>query len=136
MQRLRQLLMIALMCQISAGMVIGEERAQTAQPGEMRPRARDIGVAPGVLRPGALNAITDINGVSVGHVTLIEGSGIRTGVTAILPHAGNLFQDKVPAGFAAGNGFGKFAGATHRPCSFYPRGDSLLLGTASCVRAR
>ena len=112
MQRLRQLLMIALMCQISAGMVVGEARAQTAQPGEMRPRARDIGVAPGVLRPGALNAITDINGVSVGHVTLIEGSGIRTGVTAILPHAGNLFQDKVPAGFAVGNGFGKFAGAT------------------------
>src|SRR5439155_23398313 len=93
-------------------MVIGEARAQTAQPGEMRPRARDTGIAPGVLRPGALNAITDINGVSVGHVTLIEGPGIRTGVTAILPHGGNLFQDKVPAGLAVGNGFGKFAGAT------------------------
>jgi D-aminopeptidase len=112
MQRLRQLLTIALTCQISAGIVIGEAQAQAAQPGEMRPRARDIGIAPGVLRPGPLNAITDIGGVSVGHVTLIEGTDIRTGVTAILPHGGNLFQDKVPAGFAVGNGFGKFAGAT------------------------
>ena len=111
-QRLRQLLMIALTCQISTGMVIGEARAQVAPPGDLRPRARDIGIAPGVLRPGALNAITDIGGVSVGHVTLIEGPGIRTGVTAILPHGGHLFQDKVPAGFAVGNGFGKFAGAT------------------------
>jgi D-aminopeptidase len=93
-------------------MVIGEARAQAAHPDEMRPRARDIGITPGVLRPGALNAITDIGGVSVGHVTLIEGPDIRTGVTAILPHGGNLFQDKVPAGFAVGNGFGKFAGAT------------------------
>ena len=74
--------------------------------------AGTIGVAPGVLRPGALNAITDVGGVRVGHVTLVEGPSIRTGVTAILPHGGNLFQDKVPAGFAVGNGFGKFAGAT------------------------
>ena len=65
-----------------------------------------------MLRPGTLNAITDVDGVRVGHVTLIEGQGIRTGVTAILPDGGNLFQDKVPAGFAVGNGFGKFAGAT------------------------
>ena len=69
-------------------------------------------MAPGVLRPGALNAITDVDGVRVGHVTLVEGSGIRTGVTVVLPHGGNLFQNKVPAGFAVGNGFGKFAGAT------------------------
>ena len=91
---------------------IGEARAQAIQPHEVRPRGRDIGVAPGVLRPGALNAITDVDGVRVGHVTLVEGSGIRTGVTVILPHGGNLFQNKVPAGFAVGNGFGKFAGAT------------------------
>src|SRR6516162_1533034 len=83
----------------------------TIQPAEVRPRARDIGVAHGV-RPGALNTITDVDGVRVGHVTLVEGSGIRTGVTVILPHGGNLFQNKVPAGFAVGNGFGKFAGAT------------------------
>ena len=83
----------------------------TIQPAEVRPRARDIGVAHGV-RPGALNTITDVDGVRVGHVTLVEGSGIRTGVTVILPYGGNLFQNKVPAGFAVGNGFGKFAGAT------------------------
>ena len=78
-----------------------------------RALARDIGIRPGVLHPGPLNAITDVTGVSVGHLTLIEGASVRTGVTAILPHPGNLFQDKVPAGFALGNGFGKFAGSTH-----------------------
>ena len=104
--------MAAIACQMPVDTVIGEARAQAAQPAEARPRARDIGVAPGVLRPGALNAITDVDGVRVGHVTLVEGSNIRTGVTVILPHGGNLFQNKVPAGFAVGNGFGKFAGAT------------------------
>lgn len=84
----------------------------TANAAENKPRARDLGIAPGVLKPGKQNAITDVSGVRVGHVTLIEGSDIRTGVTAILPHAGNLFQEKVPAGFAVGNGFGKFAGST------------------------
>ena len=78
----------------------------------MRPRARELGVAPGILRPGPLNAITDVRGVRVGHVTLVEGADIRTGVTAIRPHGGNLFQEKVPAGVAVGNGFGKFAGST------------------------
>ncbi|MFN3944058.1 MAG: P1 family peptidase [Allosphingosinicella sp.] len=77
-----------------------------------RPRARDAGVEIGILAPGPLNAITDVAGVTVGHATLIEGNTIRTGVTAILPHSGNLFQDKVPAGFAVANGFGKFAGST------------------------
>ncbi|WP_205417482.1 P1 family peptidase [Trinickia diaoshuihuensis] len=75
-------------------------------------RARDIGIRTGVLSPGPMNAITDVAGVAVGHVTLNEGDSIRTGVTAILPHGGNLFQEKVPAGFARGNGFGKFAGST------------------------
>ena len=84
----------------------------TANAAENKPRARDLGIAPGVLKPGKQNAITDVSGVRVRHVTLIEGSDIRTGVTAILPHAGNLFQEKVPAGFAVGNGFGKFAGST------------------------
>ena len=84
----------------------------TAQAPETRPRARDIGLAPGILRPGTLNAITDVSGVRVGQVTLIEGDNIRTGVTAILPHPGNIFQDKVPAAVVVGNGFGKFAGST------------------------
>ncbi|HST90820.1 MAG TPA: P1 family peptidase [Brevundimonas sp.] len=77
-----------------------------------RPRARDIGVASGVLSPGPLNAITDVAGVRVGQVTLIEGEAIRTGVTAVLPHGGNLFQDKVPAGLSVANGFGKLAGVS------------------------
>lgn len=77
-----------------------------------RPRARDLGLAPGVFPPGASNAITDVAGVRVGQVTLVEGDRIRTGVTAIVPHAGNLFQDKVPGGVFIGNAFGKLAGST------------------------
>jgi D-aminopeptidase len=77
-----------------------------------RPRAREAGIAIGILPPGPLNAITDVEGVAVGHVTLVQGGSVRTGVTAILPHAGNLYQDKVPAGFAVANGYGKFTGST------------------------
>ena len=75
-----------------------------------RPRARDLGVTVGVLPTGPLNAITDVEGVLVGHTTLIRGDNIRTGVTAILPHNGNLFRDKVPGAVFVGNGFGKLAG--------------------------
>jgi D-aminopeptidase len=75
-----------------------------------RPRIRDLGVSPGILAPGKWNAITDVAGVRVGHKTLVEGDSIRTGVTAILPHGGNLFQKKVPAAVYVGNGFGKAAG--------------------------
>lgn len=80
-----------------------------AQP---RPRAREAGIVIGILPTGPLNAITDVAGVKVGQVTLIEGANVRTGVTAILPHGGNLYQDKVPAGFAVGNAYGKFMGST------------------------
>jgi D-aminopeptidase len=80
--------------------------------GEARPRAREAGVTVGILAPGPLDAITDVAGVAVGHRTIVEGGRIRTGVTAILPHGGNLFQEKVPAGFAVANGFGKFIGST------------------------
>jgi D-aminopeptidase len=84
-----------------------------AQPdGSSRPRARDIGLAPGVLEPGPLNAITDVTGVLVGQVTIWEGESVRTGVTAILPHAGNLFQEKVPGAIHLGNAFGKLVGYT------------------------
>lgn len=76
-----------------------------------KPRTRDLGIAPGYMTPGKLNAITDVAGVRVGHVTLIDASkGMHTGVTAILPHGGNLYQDKVPAGYFQGNGFGKIMG--------------------------
>ena len=76
-------------------------------------RMRDYGIRTGVMQPGPLNAITDVAGVKVGQVTLIEGDGIRTGVTAIIPHEGNIFREKVPAGFWAGNGFGRLP-AQHR----------------------
>jgi D-aminopeptidase len=79
---------------------------------QMRPRARDLGIAPGVYPPGSLNAITDVAGVRVGHVTVVEGEKVRTGVTAVLPHAGNIFQEKVAGAVYVGNGFGKLAGST------------------------
>lgn len=79
---------------------------------DAKPRPRDAGIVFGILKPGPLNAITDVAGVKVGHVTLIEGESIRTGATAIVPHGGNIFQNKVPAGFAVGNAFGKFMGST------------------------
>ena len=75
-------------------------------------RLRDFGLAPGSLPTGPLNAITDVPGVRVGQVTVIEGERLRTGATAIVPHDGNLCRDKLPAGLAVFNGFGKFAGAT------------------------
>ena len=79
---------------------------------EGRPRAREIGIAPGVFPPGALNAITDVAGVRVGQVTLVEGDRIRTGVTAVVPHPGNTFREKVAGGVFVGNAFGKLAGTT------------------------
>jgi len=77
-----------------------------------RARARDLGVKPGVFAPGKLNAITDVAGVLVGQTTVVQGDNIRTGVTAVLPHAGNMFTDRVPAALFVGNGFGKITGAT------------------------
>lgn len=84
---------------------------QTAQSQE-RQRVRDLGIKPGILTPGPLNAITDVEGVKVGHRTIIEGDDIRTGVTMILPHDGDLFRSRVPAAVYVGNGFGKALGFT------------------------
>jgi D-aminopeptidase len=78
----------------------------------IRPRVRGIGLTPGTLSPGRFNSITDVEGVKVGHETLIVGDDTRTGVTAILPHGGNLFQEKVPGAIFVENGFGKLAGST------------------------
>jgi D-aminopeptidase len=86
--------------------------ATTLAQDEARPRARDVGLAPGVFEPGANNAITDVAGVSVGHATLNQGDAIRTGVTVIVPHQGNVFQEKVPGAVFVGNAFGKLAGST------------------------
>ena len=73
-------------------------------------RARDLGIEIGILPTGGLNAITDVAGVRVGHYTLVQDQGVRTGVTAILPHPRNIFQEKVPAAMYLGNGFGKLMG--------------------------
>lgn len=79
---------------------------------QSRPRARDLGIAPGAMEPGPLNAITDVDGVRVGHTTIVEGENVRTGVTAVLPHPGNLFREKVTGAVYIGNAFGKLAGST------------------------
>jgi D-aminopeptidase len=79
---------------------------------DARPRVRDLGIEPGIFRTGPLNAITDVAGVRVGQVTIIDGDSINTGVTAILPHGGNPFLERVPAAVHVGNGFGKFVGVS------------------------
>jgi D-aminopeptidase len=104
-EQLRRLLILASL----AAMPAAAQPRTTAAP---RVRARALGVAPGVLPTGALNAITDVAGVRVGQVTIVEGDSVRTGLTAILPHAGNLFLDRVPASIVVGNGFGKLLGST------------------------
>src|SRR2546427_2105905 len=86
--------------------------SQGASQEKPRPRAREAGVIVGVLQPGALNAISDVGGVMVGHTGIIRGEDVRTGVTAILPHGGNLFREKVPGAVFIGNAFGKLAGST------------------------
>lgn len=86
--------------------------AQPLHSQGVRPRARELGVAPGIFAPGARNSITDVSDVMVGQVTIIEGDSVRTGVTAILPHRGNLYRDRVPAALHVGNGFGKLLGVT------------------------
>lgn len=77
-----------------------------------RPRARDVGLEIGIFEPGRFNAITDVEGVKVGHRTIISPPNVRTGVTAILPHSDNLYSSRVPAAIHVGNGFGKLLGVT------------------------
>jgi D-aminopeptidase len=93
-------------------LIFAIQAAVFAQTTPQRPRARDVGLKIGVLPAGPLNAITDVSGVTVGHTTIIKGDNIRTGITAILPHRGNLFQEKVPGAVFVGNGFGKLMGST------------------------
>jgi D-aminopeptidase len=85
--------------------------AQSASP-NTRPRASDLGLKVGILPTGPLDAITDVAGVEVGQTTIVRGDNIRTGVTAVLPHTGNLYREKVPAAVFVGNGFGKLTGST------------------------
>ena len=101
---------IAAAALVAAGLSPGASAASAQE--EPRPRARDVGIAPGIFAPGPYNAITDVEGVLVGHATVREGDRVRTGVTAIRPHGGNVFRDRVPAAMHVGNGFGKLLGVT------------------------
>jgi D-aminopeptidase len=93
-------------------LLLSSALAAAVAQSEPRPRARDLGIVVGVLPPGPLNAITDVAGVKVGHTTIIRGDDIRTGVTAILPHGGNLYKERVPGAVFLGNAYGKLAGST------------------------
>jgi D-aminopeptidase len=86
--------------------------AASGAPSNVRPRVSDLGLKVGVLPPGPLDAITDVEGVEVGQTTIVRDDNIRTGVTAVLPHPGNLYREKVPAAVFVGNGFGKLSGST------------------------
>ena len=99
---------MAALAAVGIALAAGSASAQDAP----RPRARDLGIAPGIFDPGPNNAITDVEGVRVGHATVREGDRVRTGVTAIRPHGGNVFRDRVPAAIHVGNGFGKLLGVT------------------------
>jgi D-aminopeptidase len=83
-----------------------------AADSQERPRARELGIAPGIFQPGRFNAITDVAGVRVGQTTVTQGDSVNTGITVIFPHEGNIFRDKVPAAIHVGNGFGKLLGVT------------------------
>jgi D-aminopeptidase len=95
-----------------AALVAVTSATPAAAQEERRVRARELGVTPGIFRPGAANAITDVAGVRVGQATVIQGDSVHTGVTAILPHGGDLYRDRVPAAVHVGNAFGKLVGAT------------------------
>src|SRR5450759_3088690 len=94
-----------------AVLLVAAAAAQNTTP-NARPRASDLGLKVGILPTGPLDAITDVAGVEVGQTTIIRGDNIRTGVTAVLPHSGNLYREKVPGAIFVGNGFGKLAGST------------------------
>src|SRR3984957_19355651 len=97
---------------LAAVLLVSAFAAAQSTTSNARPRAADLGLKVGILPTGPLDAITDVAGVEVGQTTIIRGDNIRTGVTAVLPHSGNLYREKVPAGVFVGNGFGKLAGST------------------------
>jgi D-aminopeptidase len=112
------LIVLGLLLDLYAGVIIGPcyptmmEQTALAETDHTRMRARELGIDVGILPTGKWNAITDVQGVTVGHTTVWEGDSVRTGVTAILPHTGNLYQQKVPAAVYLGNAYGKMAGST------------------------
>ena len=108
----RGLLLLMALSLLSAGASAVEGSDARADPDRPKPRARELGLEIGVLSPGPFNAITDGAGVRGGHFTLQQGTRFNTGITAVLPHGGNLFHEKVPAAIEVGNGFGKLLGST------------------------
>jgi D-aminopeptidase len=97
---------------MAASLLLASSVSVQSASSNTRPRASDLGLKVGILPTGPLNAITDVAGVEVGHTTIINGDNVRTGVTAVLPHTGNLYRDKVPGAIFVGNGFGKLTGST------------------------
>jgi D-aminopeptidase len=97
---------------VAASLLLASFVSAQSTSSNTRPRASDLGLKVGILPPGPLNAITDVTGVEVGHTTIISGDNVRTGVTTVLPHSGNLYRDKVPGAIFVGNGFGKLTGST------------------------
>ena len=100
------------LCLVAAVLLLSAFAPGQATSANTRTRSSDLGLKVGVLPAGSLDAITDVSGVEVGHTTIIRGDNIRTGVTAILPHSGNLYREKVPGAIFLGNAFGKLAGYT------------------------
>jgi len=107
LRQIRLLIFVSIVLAI-AGSTLFTSDAQSNR----RPRAREAGVVVGILPPGPLNSITDVAGITVGHSTIVRGDNVRTGVTAVVPHGGNLFREKVPGAVFIGNAFGKLAGST------------------------
>src|SRR5213082_1871933 len=97
---------------VAASLLLASSVSAQSANSNTRPRASDLGLKVGILPTGPLNAITDVAGVEVGHTTIISGDNVRTGVTAILPHSGNPYREKVPGAIFVGNGFGKLTGST------------------------
>src|SRR5690606_29108384 len=120
---------------LAAIIVSGTGMAQAPDAIDSRPRAREAGVVIGVLPTGPHNAITDVPGVTVGHATVVEGDDVRTGVTAILPHAGDLYRERVPAAIVVGNGYGKLLGVTQVDELGELETPILLTGTLGVWRA-
>src|SRR5213080_1690354 len=120
---------------VAASLLLASSVSAQSANSNTRPRASDLGLKVGILPTGPLDAITDVAGVEVGQATIIRGDNIRTGVTAVLPHSGNLYREKVPGAIFVGNGFGKLAGSTQVDEMGDMETPILLTSTSSVPRA-